>query len=137
MDDLSDSNPSTESEGGGEVCPIVTSAQSLMKENGIGGGWCTDRLYLSLRCKIVSHLSEMLKRWPILLKNASVFCLLNGRHMRKESLETFQFFSQSVHVAAEHRIHRLNDGEHFSKGIKPVAYITHTRSSREQELCVR
>lgn len=38
MDDLSDSNPSTESEGGGEVCPIVTSAQSLMKENGIGGG---------------------------------------------------------------------------------------------------
>lgn len=57
--------------------------------------------------------------------------------MRKESLETFQFFSQSVHVAAEHRIHRLKDGEHFSKGIKPVAYITHTRSSREQELCVR
>lgn len=38
MDDLSDSNPSTESEGGGEVCPTVTSTQSWLRETGIGWG---------------------------------------------------------------------------------------------------
>ncbi len=58
MGSLSDGNPSTENEGGGEFCPIVTPAQSMMKESRIGGGDGVLIAYIYLCAAKMCHICQ-------------------------------------------------------------------------------
>lgn len=66
MGSLSESNLSTENEGGGEVCLIVTPAQR-MKERRMDGGGVVP-IFSLCKCKNVSHLFIMGEKGKYTLK---------------------------------------------------------------------